>query len=162
MKAIVAADPNWAIGRGGDLLAHVPEDMKFFRQTTLGSAVVMGRKTLDSFPGGRPLPKRRNIVLTRDPDFSREGVEVVHDVAELTDLLAGCDTEVFVIGGGEIYSLLLPLCEQALVTRFEKEFPADTWFPNLESLEEWTLEESSSLQQSEETAFRFTTWKRAK
>ena len=97
MNAIVVTDKQWAIGRSGDLLFSLPGDMKHFRALTTGGTVIMGRKTLDSFPGGRPLPKRRNIVITRDPDFSREGCEIVHTPEDALRL-AGDGEDVWLIG----------------------------------------------------------------
>ena len=102
MNAIVVADRNWAIGRNNGLLFSLPGDMKHFRTLTSGGTVIMGRRTLDSFPGGRPLPKRRNIVITRDPDFCREGCEIVHHPEEAL-ALAGDGDDVWLIGGGSIY-----------------------------------------------------------
>ena len=99
LTAIVAADADYGIGKNGDLLFHIPEDMKFFRSTTLHHAVIMGRKTLDSLPNGKPFKDRRNIVLSRDEGFAPEGVEVVHSVEEAVKLADG-DEEFFVCGGG--------------------------------------------------------------
>ena len=103
MNAIVVTDKQWAIGRSGDLLFSLPGDMKHFRTLTTGGTVIMGRKTLDSFPGGRPLPKRRNIVITRSPDFHREGCETV-STPEDALALAGDEENVWLIGGGSIYA----------------------------------------------------------
>ena len=108
MNAIVVTDKQWAIGRSGDLLFSLPGDMKHFRTLTTDGTVIMGRKTLDSFPGGRPLPKRRNIVITRSPDFCREGCEIVHRPEEAL-ALAGDGDDVWLIGGGSIYAALLDL-----------------------------------------------------
>lgn len=133
MIAILSADDQWGIGRDGELLARIPEDMRFFRETTMGHTIVMGRRTLDSLPGGRPLPGRRNIVLTRNTAFAREGVEIVHSPEALAAFVGGGE-DVFVIGGGEIYALLLPMCSAALVTRIFGTFGADVFFPNLDAL----------------------------
>ena len=128
MNAIVAVDRNWAIGRDNGLLFSLPGDMKRFRTLTAGGTLIMGRKTLDSFPGGRPLPKRRNIVITRDPAFQREGCEVVHSPAEALALA----------GGGSIYAALLDRCSRAYITRVNAAVTdADTFFPDLDSLPEW-------------------------
>ena len=136
MNAIVVADRNWAIGRDNGLLFSLPGDMKRFRTLTAGGTLIMGRKTLDSFPGGRPLPKRRNIVITRDPAFQREGCEVVHSPAEALALAGGGD--VWLIGGGSIYAALLDRCSRAYITRVNAAVTdADTFFPNLDSLPEW-------------------------
>ena len=118
MNAIVVTDKQWAIGRSGDLLFSLPGDMKHFRTLTTGGTVIMGRKTLDSFPGGRPLPKRRNIVITRSPDFHREGCETV-STPEDALALAGDEENVWLIGGGSIYAALLGRCRRASVTRVD-------------------------------------------
>lgn len=108
MNAIVVVDQNWAIGRDNDLLFSLPTDMKRFRSLTLGGTVILGRRTLDSFPGGRPLPKRRNIVITHCPDFSREGAETVSSLAAMREATAGTPPDqLWVIGGGSIYAAML-------------------------------------------------------
>ena len=140
MNAIVVVSSNMGIGREGGLLFSLKEDMRFFRRTTLGKTLVMGRRTLDSFPGGKPLPKRRNIVLTRDPDFEREGVEVVHSVPELLELTADVpEDEVFVAGGGQVYRQLLPYCKRVYMTRVEAEAPAEVFFPDVPHDPDFTL-----------------------
>ena len=117
MNAIVVVDQNWAIGRDNDLLFSLPTDMKRFRSLTLGGTVILGRRTLDSFPGGRPLPKRRNIVITHCPDFSREGAETVSSLAAMREATAGTPPDqLWVIGGGSIYAALLSQCARAYVT----------------------------------------------
>ena len=132
MNLIVAADKNWGIGKDGGLLCHLPEDLKYFKEKTLGSVIVYGRKTLESFPGGKPLPKRVNIVLTRDENFKRENVTAVNGVdALLKELEKYKDMPVFVCGGAEIYKLLLPYCKTAYVTHMYKEFDADTFMPEI-------------------------------
>lgn len=129
LTAIVAMTPSRVIGRGGDLPWHLPEDLKFFKRTTSGHPIVMGRKTYDSI--GRPLPKRRNIVLTRDRDWSAAGVEVIHDPAELS-CLEGIGGRVFVIGGSEIYAAFLPHLDELLVSHVRDEHEGDTFFPEFE------------------------------
>ena len=115
MNAIVVVDQNWAIGRDNDLLFSLPTDMKRFRSLTLGGTVILGRRTLDSFPGGRPLPKRRNIVITHCPDFSREGAETVSSLAAMREATAGTPPDqLWVIGGGSIYAALLSQCAAGL------------------------------------------------
>ena len=139
MNAIVVADRNWAIGRNNGLLFSLPGDMKHFRTLTSGGTVILGRRTLDSFPGGRPLPKRRNIVITRDPDFCREGCEIVHRPEEAL-ALAGDGDDVWLIGGGSIYAALLDRCRRACVTLVDTAAPeADVFFPNLDALPEWAV-----------------------
>lgn len=138
MNLIVATDKNWGIGKNNDLLFHIPKDMKFFRETTTGKTVIMGRKTLESFPNKKPLPNRRNIVLTRNKDYSVEGAEVIYDINELN-----LQSDAFVIGGSEIYHLLLPLCNTAYITKVDADGNADKFFPDLDKDENWELTEQS-------------------
>ena len=126
LTAIVAMTPERVIGRDGQLPWHLPEDLAFFKRTTLGHPVVMGRKTYQSL--GRPLPKRRNIVLTRNPDWSAAGVEVIHTPTELENL-PGLEGRVFIIGGAEIYQIFLPLVEDLLVSQVFASTAGDTRFP---------------------------------
>ena len=135
MYAIAAAALDWAIGKGGDQLCYIPADLKRFKALTTGHAVILGRRTLATFPGGRPLPGRRNLVLSRDPAFRPEGAKVY---PTLEALLAEAPEDAFVIGGGEVYRQLLDRCAAAYVTRLEADFPADTWFPDLDARPEWT------------------------
>ena len=161
MQIIVAADENWAIGKDGDLLWHLPEDMKFFRQTTTGNVVVMGRKTLDSFPGGKPLKNRVNVVLSGNPDFSREGTVVVHSVDEALDYLKQYEGErVFIAGGGHIYREFLPYCDTAYVTRVYKTYEADTYFPDLDADDDWELTGQGEQKKHEGISFAFTIYRR--
>ena len=155
MNAIVVADRNWAIGRNNGLLFSLPGDMKHFRTLTTGGTVIMGRRTLDSFPGGRPLPKRRNIVITRDPDFCREGCEIVHS-PEAALALAGDGDDVWLIGGGSIYAALLNRCRRACVTRVDTAAPeADVFFPDLDALPEWTVEHTGEPITENGLTYRF-------
>ena len=138
MNLIVATDKNWGIGKNNDLLFHIPKDMKFFRETTTGKTVIMGRKTLESFPNKKPLPNRRNIVLTRNRDYTIEGAEVIYDISELNT-----PNDAFVIGGSEIYKLLLPVCHTAYVTKVDADGNADKFFPDLDKDDAWELKETS-------------------
>ena len=140
MKAIVAVDQNWGIGCKGKLLASIPADMKFFRSTTLGKVVVMGRKTLESFPNGAPLKDRVNIVLTKNSNFEKQGVVVVHSVEELHEELKKYNSDdVYVIGGAAIYSQLIDECDTAYVTKIDYTYEADAYFPNLDEKENWEV-----------------------
>ena len=155
MNAIVIADRNWAIGRNNGLLFSLPGDMKHFRTLTSGGTVIMGRRTLDSFPGGEPLPKRRNIVITRDPDFFREGCEMVHS-PEAALALAGDGNDVWLIGGGSIYAALLDRCRRACVTRVDTSAPAaDVFFPDLDTLPDWTVERTGEPITENGLTYRF-------
>lgn len=121
--------PARVIGNGGRLPWHLPEDLAFFKRTTLGHPVVMGRATFDAI--GRPLPGRRNIVLTRNPDWSAPGVEVIHRPGEL-QALPGLGARVFVIGGAAVYREFLPILDEILISHVAAEHPGDTWFPAFE------------------------------
>ena len=147
MNIIVAADQNWAIGKDNKLLISIPADMKFFRTTTTGKVVVMGRKTLESFPGGQPLKKRTNIILTRDKNYKVKDAIVVHSIEEVLEELKKYDSEdVYVIGGDSIYSQMLPYCDTAHVTKIDFAYEADSWFPNLDEDPEWKIAEESEEQ----------------
>ena len=140
MNLIVAVDENWAIGKDNKLLVSIPSDMKFFRETTTGKVVVMGRKTLESFPNGLPLKNRTNIVLTRNRDYQVKDAIVVHSVPELLVKLDKYSSEdVYVIGGDSVYQELLPYCDVAHVTKINHVYAADSWFPNLDETGEWEI-----------------------
>ena len=138
LKAIVAVCDDWGIGRGGDMVVSNRADMRHFVACTKGHPVIMGRKTLDSFPGGRPLKDRRNIVLTRDADFAREGVETVHSVEAALEAVADEDVA-WVIGGGAVYGQLLPYCVEAEVTHNYVVHEADAHFPDLSADPAWRV-----------------------
>jgi len=159
MQAIVAVDRNWAIGRSGGMLFHLPGDLQFFKRTTLGKAVVMGRRTLESLPGGRPLRGRQNIVLTRDAAFAAEGVTAVHSMAELTEALQQYAPEdVMLIGGHQVYHLLIDCCDTAYVTRIRAQAPADSYFPNLDTRPGWRLVSQSPAQEENGVQYAFCTY----
>ena len=159
MQAIVAVDRNWAIGRSGGMLFHLPGDLQFFKRTTLGKTVVMGRRTLESLPGGRPLRQRQNIVLTRDPDFTAEGVTAAHSLADLAKALKDvAPDDVMLIGGHQVYHLLIDCCDRAYVTHVEAEAPADCYFPNLSHRPGWRLVDKSPAQQENGLAYTFWTY----
>lgn len=140
LKAIVAVCDDWGIGRDGDMVVSNSADMRHFVACTKGHPVIMGRKTLESFPGGRPLKDRRNIVLTRDLCFEREGVDIVHSVDEA--LVAVADEKIaWVIGGGAVYEQFLPYCVEAEVTHNHVVRPVDTYFPNLDNDPKWEIVE---------------------
>ena len=157
MNAIVSVDRNWAIGKDNGLLFSLPTDMKYFRTLTTGGTLLMGRRTLDSFPGGKPLPNRRNIVITRNPDFQRDGVEVVSDPEDCRALISQLPQEkVWVIGGGSVYTALLPQCHRAYVTRVDAAVgDADTFFPNLDKSPDWKLVSESEPITENGLTFRF-------
>lgn len=147
MNLIAAVDANWAIGYKNNLLVSIPDDMKFFRQTTTGKVVVMGRKTLESFPNGQPLKNRVNIVLTSDKNYKVKDAIVVHDLDELHKELEQYNSEdVYVIGGESIYRQLLDECDVAHITKIDYAYDADAYFPNLDEKEEWQITEDSDEQ----------------
>lgn len=138
MRAIFHCDKKWGIGRGNDLMFSLPADMKFFRETTKGKVVVMGRNTLLSFPNGKPLKNRVNIVLS--PEDIDEEVITVHNLDELFEELKKYpDGEVFVIGGASVYKALIPYCSQVLVTKVDADGNADTFVPDLDADENFEL-----------------------
>lgn len=161
MNIIVAADKNWAIGKNNKLLVSIPADMKMFRQTTTGKVVVMGRKTLESFPGGMPLKNRINIVLTKNMDYQVKGAVIVHSLEELLEELKQYDAEeIFVIGGESIYRMLLPYCDVAHVTKIDHAYEADTYFPNLDETGEWEITQDSGEQTYFDLEYEFLKYER--
>lgn len=163
MNLIVAVDENWAIGYKNELLIRIPADMKMFRQETLGKVVVLGRKTLETFPGGQPLKDRENIILSSQPDYQVKGARVVHDLEKLLEALREYDSEkIYIIGGESIYRQLLPYCDTAHVTRIERAYEADTWFPNLDQDPAWEITAESDEQSYFDTTYRFVKYERIK
>ena len=160
MNAIACADLGWGIGKDGDLIYNIPEDMKFFRTMTAGKTVIMGRATLESLPGGKPLPKRRNVILSKTLD-SVEGAEICRTPVEICELLKEEESEnVFVIGGEQVYRDMLPFCETVYITRVEAESEADRRFVNLDALDEWKIAEQSERFEHEGLFYSFVTYKR--
>lgn len=161
MKAILSADRNWGIGYQNKLLVSIPSDMRFFREMTEGKVIVMGRKTLESFPNGLPLKKRINIVLTHDRSYQVKDAVIVHDKEELLEELKKYrEDDVFVVGGGSVYELLLPYCDTAYVTRIDMAYQADIFFPDLDQDPEWELTEESDEQTCFDIEFTFTVYRR--
>ena len=161
MKLIAAVDKNWAIGYKNQLLVSIPSDMKQFRQKTTGHIVVMGRKTLESFPGGLPLKNRRNIVLTSNRNYQVKDAVIVHSEEELKEELKKYDTdEIFVIGGESIYRMLEPLCDEAFITKIDHSYQADAHFPNLDADPSWVLKEESEENTCFDLEYVFTIYER--
>ena len=161
MNMIVAADKNWGIGYRNRLLVSIPEDMKFFRSATEGNVVVMGRKTLESFPGGRPLGNRTNIVLTKNPEYRVRGAVVCHSLEEvLKELEAYPSEKGYVIGGSSIYEQFLPLCNVAHVTKIDHAYEADAYFPDIDRMPEWTLTGESEEKTYFDLEFTFCRYER--
>lgn len=157
MNAIVAADRNWAIGRQGKLLFSIPTDMHRFRFLTLDGTVILGRRTLESFPGGRPLPQRRNIVITRNLASLPEGAEGASSPEEALALAGGPEAEnLWLIGGGQVYAALLGQCRRVYLTQVDAQAPgADAFFPNLEKLPGWEVESAGASMVENGLRFRF-------
>lgn len=141
MNTIVAADMHRGIGKNGNLLVHIKNDMKRFKELTEHKVVIMGRKTLESLPNGKPLKNRTNIVMSRDYNYHQNGCVVVHNLDTIKNeiFMNFNSKDIFVIGGGEIYKLLLPLCDTVYMTYLDKIYGADAFFPEL-SHDEWSLE----------------------
>lgn len=147
MNLIAAVDENWAIGKNNQLLVRIPADQKFFREMTTGKVVVMGRKTLESFPNGQPLKNRTNIVLTHNKDYAVKDAVVVHSMDELHEELKKYDSDdVFVIGGEKIYEQLLDECDVAHITKIDFAYDADAYFPNLDKNPDWEITGDSEEQ----------------
>ncbi len=163
MNLIAAVDKNWAIGNKNQLLVRIPADQKFFRETTTGKVVVMGRKTLESFPNGLPLKNRTNIVLTRNPDYQVSGAVVVHDEQELRRVLENYPSEdIYMIGGETVYRQFLDECDVAYITKIDFAYEADAYFPNLDERPEWRLAADSEEQTYFDLEYYFYRYERAK
>lgn len=162
MKLIVAVSENWGIGNENKLLFSIPQDMKFFRETTKDSVVIMGKNTLESFPGKKPLKNRVNIVLTSRVDYEAEGAVICHSIQEAVENSKLYDKEVFVIGGETVYREFLPFCDTAYVTKVYADAKADTFFPNLDERSEWALSEKSETYEDNGYEFEFCTYKKIK
>ena len=156
MNIIVAVDQNWAIGKDGDQLIYLSEDLKRFKALTLGHAVILCRRTLSTFPGGRPLKGRRNLILSTTPDFAPEGGEVY---PSLDALLAAAPADAFVIGGAQVYRLLLPVCRRLYVTQIDADGGADVFFPE-PTPELWRITEQSPWQEEQGLRYRYLTYER--
>ena len=156
MNVIVAVDENWGIGKDGDQLVYLSQDLKRFKALTTGHPVILGRKTLATFPGGRPLKGRRNLILSRSPGFAPEGAEVFCEVQPMLDA-AGEDA--FVIGGAQVYRLLLPACRRLYVTQIDADGGADVFFPE-PAPELWRITEQSPWQEEQGLRYRYLTYER--
>lgn len=161
MNMIVAVDENWAIGNKGGLLVSIPNDHKMFRKETMGKVVVLGRKTLETFPQGMPLEGRTNIILSTNPDYKVKGADIVHNIDELLEELKKYKTEdVYIIGGESVYRMMLPYCSVVHVTKIEHNYEADAYFPNLDELEEWEITADGDEQTYFDIAYRFIKYER--
>lgn len=161
MNLIVAVDNNWAIGNKNQLLISIPNDQKHFREETTGKVVVLGRKTLATFPQGLPLKNRTNIILSKDKNFKVKDALVVHSVEELLEQLKQYDSEdVYIIGGESIYRQMLPYCDVAHVTKIDYSYEADTYFHNLDADGDWVITADSDEQTYFDIAYEFLRYER--
>ena len=161
MQLIAAADARWGIGKDGKLLVSIPADMRFFQTQTTGHTVIMGRKTLESFPGGKPLKNRVNLVLTGDRNYRAEGATVLHSVEEVLEELKNYpDKEAWCIGGGSIYRQFLPFTDEVDVTRIEHVYEVDTFFPDLDADPEWEITGISDEQTYFDLIYHFVRYER--
>lgn len=161
MNLIVAVDANWAIGNQNKLLVSIPNDQKMFRNETTGKVVVLGRKTMETFPGGQPLKNRTNIILSTDKNYTVKDATVVHSVEELLEELKQYDSkDVYIIGGESIYRQMMPYCDTAHVTKIDHAYEADTYFPNLDEDEEWQITATSDEQTYFDIAYEFVKYER--
>ncbi len=152
MQAIVCVDQNWGIGKDGKLLFRIKEDMQHFKRLTMGHTVIMGRKTLESLPGKKGLPGRRNLVLTHDLSYTAEDCEVIHTAMQA---IFSTGLEDFCIGGESVYRLLLPNCDRVFVTKVLAETDADAHFPNLDATDEWIIESESEIMEADGLRFQY-------
>lgn len=161
MNLIVSVDKNWAIGYQNKLLVRIPNDMKNFRRLTTDNVIVMGRKTLESFPQGQPLVNRVNIVMTKTRDYQVKGAVVVHSIEELREELKRYgDKQIYVVGGESIYRQLLPYCSKAVITKIDGIYEADTYFPNLDEDKEWQITKESEEQTYFDICYNYVTYER--
>ena len=150
MKIIFAVDKNWSIGLNGDMLFKITNDLGRFKEITMGNILIMGRKTLDSLPGSKPLPGREHIVLSRSKDYSNPPAHVAHSLEEAEKLIGQLnpegDKEVFCIGGGNLVRQVIDQCNYAYITKVNKTFESwDTSIPNLDELDGWEIESESDI-----------------
>lgn len=163
MNVIAAVDNNWAIGYQGSLLVRIPSDQKMFREMTEGKVIVMGRKTLETFPQKQPLKNRVNIVLSGDKGYTVKDAVVVHSIKELMDELKKYDdNDIFVVGGASVYEQMLPYCDTAHITKIDYAYQADAHFPNLDVMPEWELTADSDEQTYFDLEYYFLKYQRKK
>ncbi len=161
MNLIVAVDNNWAIGNKGELLIRIPNDHKHFREETTGKVVVLGRKTLETFPQGQPLKNRVNIILSTDRNYAVKDAIIVHSIEELLEELKKYnDEDIYIIGGDSVYRQMLPYCNVAHITKIDHEYEADAYFPNLDKDGEWEITADSDELTYFDIAYQFLKYER--
>lgn len=158
IRAIVAVDEKWGIGKKNGLLFDLPLDMKFFRETTSGKTVCMGYNTLLSFPNGKPLKNRKNIVICPD-GVTGDGFIAVHDMPEMLETISKEDGDVYVLGGAYFYKSMLPYCDEVLVTKVKADGNAEVFFENLDEREDFELKEEGEELQTNGYTIKFTKYK---
>ena len=159
MKSIVAVDKNWGIGKDNDLLISIPDDMKHFVKKTKNKVVIMGKNTLDSFPGGNPLKGRTNIVLSKKKEIDKD-VILVASIEEILKEVEKYNTDdILVIGGASVYKQLLDYCSECIITQIDKSFDADTYYPNLDELSNWEVIEESEEMDFEGIKYKYLTYR---
>ena len=156
MNMIVCVSRDWGIGKDNQLLFHIPEDHKQFKALTTGKVVIMGHNTLKSLPGGKPLPNRTNIVLSRNPNLVVEGATVCNSVQDVLIEVSGLPhSDVFIIGGEAIYKIFLPYCRRALITRVDAVPEADAFFPDLLEHPQWKIRQESDFMEYEGLSYQY-------
>jgi len=162
LKLIVAVDNEWGIGLNDQLLYRIPEDMAYFKEKTNNNLVIMGRKTLESLPKGKPLPNRVNIILTRQDIKREDDVIICHSMDEVISEIIDLDKEIYIIGGSEIYKQFLNYCSKALVTKIDANATKNKYFPNLDELDNWELVKESDTRIYNKVAYKFTEYQNNK
>ena len=161
MKFIAAVDKNWAIGNKGKLLVRIKEDQRFFKETTMGHVVVLGRKTLEEFPGGKPLKGRTNIILSRNTGYEVEDALVVHSIDELMEVLNSYqEDDIYIIGGQSVYEALIPYCNEGIITKIDKVYDADAYIANLDKDESWYVANEKEKTEQCDVNYTFVTYKK--
>ena len=159
MIAIVAVDKNWGIGKDGEQLIYITEDLKRFKAFTTGNTIILGRKTMYTFPGAKPLKNRRNLILSRNPEFRPEGAEVFPDLESLMEKVTDSENT-YVVGGASVYHTMIGQCDRAFITKIDAEYPADCWFPNLDEDPNWEVVSEGEWMEEDGVRFRYVDYKR--
>lgn len=163
MKMIAAVDENWALGLKGSLLVRIPADHRMFRQETLGKVVVYGRKTLETFPGQQVLDQRENIVLSSNPAYTVKGARMARSLEDLLEILKEYPTDdVYIIGGASVYQMMLPYADLCHITKIDRAYEADCYFPNLDKDPEWHITADSEEQTYFDISYHFLQYERIK
>ncbi len=160
MILIAAVDEKWGIGQNGKLLVRLSADLRRFRQITLHNVILMGRKTLESFPDGKPLSDRINVVLTNNRNYQCPPAVTIHSLWDIFGLEKKYHAPVFIVGGESVYKQLLPYCQKAYITKIKASYIADAFLPNLDLLLEWVLTHEEEEQEENGIRFSFCTYEK--